>query len=143
MARVWQLLLPYRCHTAATALGSFWVPMTYAIWKVKARDSLAARREPYWGPPLGEGKSLGFRKIDASRGRWIAKLRNHTGHHSRVLGDLTEDFDYDQARDAALRWFKLFDPASPMTATRLKRHARITLKIVASSAAKLAPTTPR
>jgi site-specific recombinase XerD len=83
--------------------------MTYTIWKVKARDSLAARREPYWGPPLGEGKSVGFRKIDPSRGRWIAKLRNHTGHHSRVLGDLTETFDYDQARDAALHWFKLFE----------------------------------
>ena len=83
--------------------------MTHEIWKVKARDSFAARREPYWGPPLGEGKSLGFRKIDASRGRWIAKLRNHTGHHGRVLGGLTESFDYDQARDAALHWFKLFE----------------------------------
>ncbi|HXO63889.1 MAG TPA: hypothetical protein VN882_04255, partial [Steroidobacteraceae bacterium] len=83
--------------------------MTLAIWKVKTRDSITARREPYWGPPLGEGKSLGFRKIDAHRGRWIAKLRNHTGHHSRVLGDLAETFDYDDARDAAFRWFKSFE----------------------------------
>src|SRR5882762_8991999 len=109
MARVWQVLLPYSCHTATTCLRPFWVPMTHEIWKVKARDACAARREPYWGPPLGEGKSLGFRKIDANRGRWIAKLRNHTGHHSRVVGDLTEHFDYDQARDAALQWFKLFE----------------------------------
>lgn len=60
------------------------------IWKVRVRDALAPRREPYWGPPLGEGKSLGLRKIDAAQSRWIAKLRNESGHHSEVLGNLTD-----------------------------------------------------
>jgi hypothetical protein len=43
--------------------------MMVEIWRVRVRESLAARREPYWGPPLGEGKSLGFRKINERRGR--------------------------------------------------------------------------
>jgi integrase len=109
MAAVWQLI----CHTAAIRLrvqDEPWnVAMTLAIWKVKTREALAPRREPYWGPPLGDGKSLGFRKIDGMRGRWIAKLRNHTGHHSRVLGDLSEAFQYDDARGAALSWFRSFE----------------------------------
>jgi hypothetical protein len=83
--------------------------MMVEIWKVKVRESLAARREPYWGPPVGEGKSLGFRKISERRGRWVAKLRNHTGHHSRVIGDLSDTLGYEQARDAALKWFRLFE----------------------------------
>jgi integrase len=84
-------------------------PVTLEIWKVRVRDAVAPRREPYWGPPLGEGKSLGLRKIDAAQSRWIAKLRNESGHHSKVIGDVGADFDFDKARDAALRWFKSFE----------------------------------
>src|SRR5262245_23491340 len=109
MAAVWQRI----CHTTAireNAPTPHETPaMMVEIWKVKVRESLAARREPYWGPPLGEGKSLGFRKINERRSRWIAKLRNHTGHHSRVIGDLCETLGYEEARDAALRWFRLFE----------------------------------
>ena len=82
--------------------------MTLEIWKVRVRDALAPRREPYWGPPLGEGKSLGLRKVDATRVRWIAKLRNESGHHSKVLGDVTPEFDFDRAREAALAWFRSY-----------------------------------
>jgi integrase len=83
--------------------------MTLQIWKVRVRESLSARREPYWGPPLGEGKGLGMRKIDATQSRWIAKLRNDSGHHSKVVGDVTAEFDYEKARDAALRWFRSYE----------------------------------
>jgi hypothetical protein len=34
---------------------------------------------------------------------------NHTGHHSGVLGDLSDTLGYEQARDAALKWFRLFE----------------------------------
>jgi len=36
------------------------------------------------------GKSLGLRKIDAAQSRWIATLRNESGRHSEVLGNLTD-----------------------------------------------------
>ena len=83
--------------------------MTLQIWKVRVRDALVPRREPYWGPPLGEGKSLGLRKVSAAQSRWIAKLRNESGHHSKVLGNLTDGFDYDRARDAAAQWVKAYE----------------------------------
>jgi hypothetical protein len=83
--------------------------MTLQIWKVRVRDALVPRREPYWGPPLGEGKSLGLRKVSAAQSRWIAKLRNESGHHSKVLGNLTDGCDYDKARDAAAQWFKAYE----------------------------------
>jgi hypothetical protein len=54
------------------------------------------------------GKSLGLRKVDATRIRWIAKLRNHSGHHSTVLGDVTAEFDFERAREAALVWFRSY-----------------------------------
>ncbi len=112
MAAVWQDI----CHIAAIRVSPtpLMVPApeaevdTQQIWKVRVRDALAPRREPYWGPPPGEGKSLGLRKVDATRSRWIAKLRNETGHHSKVLGDVTLDFDYEGAREAALAWFKSY-----------------------------------
>jgi hypothetical protein len=107
MAAVWQVI----CHTAAIRMGT--LPREHGddFCDLEDKDPGRACRAPraLLGPPLGEGKSLGFRKIDAQRGRWIAKLRNHTGHHSRVLGDASEIFDYDDAREAALRWFKSFE----------------------------------
>ena len=51
--------LPYRCHTGPR-FGKSGTSVTFEIWKVRVRDALAPRREPYWGPPLGEGKSLDF-----------------------------------------------------------------------------------
>lgn len=83
--------------------------LAISIWQVKARNALPARKEPYWGPPLGEGKSLGFRKIDERRGRWVAKLRDYTGHHEAVLGHVTDQFGYDQAREAAVKWFNSYE----------------------------------
>ncbi len=83
--------------------------MALEIWKVKVRNPLPPRDEPYWGPPLGKGKSLGIRKLKLGDDRWIAKLRDHTGHHKKALGQVTEDFDYDKAREAACEWFKTYE----------------------------------
>lgn len=60
------------------------------------------------GSSLGQGKALGLRKVDATRSRWIAKFRNESGHHSRVLGDLSVEFDFERAREAALAWCKSY-----------------------------------
>jgi integrase len=83
--------------------------MALEIWKIRVRNALMPRDEPYWGPPLGKGKSLGFRQLDGAPPRWIAKLRDHTGHHKKSLGQITEDFNYDRAREAALSWFKSYE----------------------------------
>lgn len=98
--------------------------MTLQIWKVRVRDALVPRREPYWGPPLGEGKSLGLRKVDGTPSRWIAKLRNESGHHSKVLGDLTEEFDFDRAREAALTWFKSYESGVTDSAYTVEQACR-------------------
>ncbi len=84
--------------------------MALEIHKARVRDHLQPRREPYWGAPLGRGQVIGFRKIDANRGSWIARKRNETGHKVyKSLGYVSADFDYEKARVAALAWFEARD----------------------------------
>jgi site-specific recombinase XerD len=84
--------------------------MAYELHKVRVRQALQPRREPYWGAPLARGRVLGFRRIDAVTGSWVARMRNETGHKVyKALGYLTERFDYEKARDAALNWFRAQD----------------------------------
>ena len=43
--------------------------MAHELHKVRIRDALKPRREPYWGADrFGRGRALGYRKIDAERG---------------------------------------------------------------------------
>lgn len=80
--------------------------MAHELHKVRVRTALKPRREPYWGPPLGRGRVLGFRKIDADIGSWIARMRNETGHKVyKALGYCSDAFDYEAARVAAVNWF--------------------------------------
>jgi integrase len=84
--------------------------MAHEVHKARVRQALDARREPYWGAPLGRGYVLGFRKIDAERGSWIARKRDETGHKVyKSLGYVSADFDYEKARVAALAWFEARD----------------------------------
>src|SRR5438045_2388776 len=84
--------------------------MAHELHKVRVRQSLQPRREPYWGAPLARGRVLGFRRIDAETGSWVARMRNETGHQVyKALGYLTERFDYEKAREAALTWFRAQD----------------------------------
>lgn len=92
--------------------------MAREIHKAKVRQALPPRREPYWGAPLGRGWVLGFRKIDAGRGSWIARKRDETGHKVyKSLGyvsgmaapGLVDVLDEDGARKAALAWFDARD----------------------------------
>jgi integrase len=84
--------------------------MAYQLHKVGVRKALQPRREPYWGAPIGRGRVLGFRKIDASSGSWIARMRDETGHKVyKALGFVTESLDYEAARTAALAWFTAQD----------------------------------
>ena len=84
--------------------------MAREIHKAKVRQALPPRREPYWGAPLGRGQALGFRKIDAERGSWIARKRDETGHKVyKSLGYVTPEFDYEDARKAAATWLEARD----------------------------------
>ncbi|MHB1813427.1 MAG: tyrosine-type recombinase/integrase [Steroidobacteraceae bacterium] len=85
--------------------------MSKAIHKVSVRDKLAPRREPYWAAPLEPGRFLGFRKIDALRGSWVARARTEDGKGQRycALGELTPTFGYDAAVKAARTWFAALD----------------------------------
>lgn len=84
--------------------------MAHELHKVRVRTALKPRREPYWGPPLARGRALGFRKIDAQTGTWIARMRNETGHKEyKALGYFSDTFDYEKAREVALRWFNQQD----------------------------------
>lgn len=80
--------------------------MSHDLHKVRVRTALTPRREPYWAAPLGRGRTLGFRKIGATTGSWVARMRNETGHKVyKALGYASEAFDWDAAREAALAWF--------------------------------------
>ncbi|HJS89803.1 MAG TPA: hypothetical protein VJ738_07540 [Steroidobacteraceae bacterium] len=84
--------------------------MSEHIHKISIRDKLKPRREPYWAAPLGTGRFIGYRKIDAERGSWIARARNEDGTQQyKSLGASTTAFDYDAAAKAAQEWFASLD----------------------------------
>lgn len=84
--------------------------MSQQLHKVSVRKALDARREPYWAAPIAPGRFLGFRKIDAERGSWIARARTEDDRQQyRALGALTAKFDYDAAVAAAREWFAELD----------------------------------
>jgi len=75
------------------------------IHKVKVRAALKPRREPYWGVPLELNRSLGYRKIDAQRGSWVARRKDEGKCSYKALGAESEAFGYQEAKEAASRWF--------------------------------------
>jgi integrase len=84
--------------------------MAQQIHSVRVRTGLEPRREPYWGTPIEKGRYLGFRKLDAATGTWIARLRDDDGRQRyRSLGQATREFDYTRAKKAAEAWFANVD----------------------------------
>ncbi len=84
--------------------------MSHELHKVRVRDALRPRREPYWGAQIERGRYLGLRKIDAQRASWIARLRDDAGmQHYRSLGVLSPIFDFDEAVKAARAYFAEHD----------------------------------
>lgn len=84
--------------------------MSKPIDKAKFRASCRVRTEPYWAAPIRRGQFLGFRKISAQAGSWVARIRieDETGklvQRYQALGDITERFGYDEAQAAAVAWF--------------------------------------
>jgi site-specific recombinase XerD len=84
-----------------------------AIHKIGVRQKLLPRSEPYWGPKLATNQSLGFRKISAISGSWIARLKRDGKRTYQSLGVETESFGFDQAHAAALAWFEGAERIAP------------------------------
>ncbi len=78
--------------------------------KVKNRDALEPRREPYWHK-ISQSNHLGFRKINKnSKGTWLARAYdNHTTKKpQKSLGDFLDYPDnlrFEMAQRAAQEWF--------------------------------------
>jgi integrase len=81
---------------------------TVDIHKVGVRAALEPRNEPYWRT-LAPNQSIGFRKIDANRGSWIARRKANGRRTYEALGDDCKDpgkeFGYAHAKLAAEKWF--------------------------------------
>jgi site-specific recombinase XerD len=81
---------------------------TNRIDTVSARERLKLRREPYW-QRISKGNFLGFRRMTADGGTWIARVDQDTGRSDfRPLGDFSDlpaHQRFDAARKAAEEWF--------------------------------------
>lgn len=72
----------------------------------RGRDALAPRREPYW-QKLSRGRYLGLRKLTSGHAAWVARYRDDEGaQHYSALGEASESFGFDQAKDAAESWMR-------------------------------------
>lgn len=82
--------------------------MSYPLHLIRTRNDLSARREPYWGPPVGQGRYLGFRKSKNGTGTWIARRRSEDNRSQKYksLGQCTSAFDFNAARKRAEVWFR-------------------------------------
>jgi hypothetical protein len=79
---------------------------------------------------MAPGRFLGFRKIDAQRGSWIARARTQDHRQQyNALGALTDTFDYDAACKAAHDWFASLDAGvvakGPYTVESARRPRRL------------------
>ncbi len=78
-----------------------------------ARAKLKPRREPYWCS-LAPGRALGYRRIGAQGGTWIAKLRiAGAGRWTHAVGPADDVLDaggdvlaFAQAQERARAWFE-------------------------------------
>jgi len=76
-----------------------------AIDKARVRNSLAPRREPYWGAPLARGLFIGFRRLDQG-GTWIARKRDEDGAQRYHSIGHADSMPYEDAVKAAHAWAK-------------------------------------
>jgi integrase len=87
--------------------------MSLELHKVRVRAAFKVRPHPYWGPAIADDLAVGFRKISAEQGTWIARMRSAETEGPRYLfkslGLVTAENDYEAARAEALSWRKARD----------------------------------
>lgn len=94
--------------------------MTPRIDTVTARSRLKPRREPYWAK-LSGGRHLGFRRMTATGGTWVARYWDPSQYkkYNKALGALAgtpPHAQYDVARRLAEEWFADLDNGGTTTA---------------------------
>jgi integrase len=83
---------------------------SHQLHKISVLKALDTRAAPYWAAPIARGRFVGYRKIAADRGSWIARMRGADGKQKyQSLGWATAAFDFDHAKVAAAEWFELQD----------------------------------
>jgi integrase len=83
---------------------------SHQLHKISVLKALPPRPAPHWAAPIARGRFVGYRKIAADKGTWIARMRGPDGKQKyQSLGWATEAFDFDHAKAAATEWFKLQD----------------------------------
>lgn len=81
--------------------------MSRDIHLAHVRSRLIPRREPYWGPPIEQGKHIGVRKLANGTCTWIARRYDddQSAYRYKSLGQLSKAFNYNQAKRSADSWF--------------------------------------
>jgi integrase len=80
----------------------------YAIHRAGVRAELTPRDEPYW-KFVKTNCHLGFRRIDADRGSWIARCKRDGKRPQKKLGTDSATYGYEQAEKDAKNWFEDLD----------------------------------
>jgi len=93
-----------------------------AIDKARVRNSLAPRREPYWGVPIERGLFVGFRKLEQG-GTWIARLRDEDGRQRYQSFGHADVVDYEDAAAKARAWRKSLAAGVESTGTETVEDA--------------------
>lgn len=87
----------------------------FEIDKVRVRNRLAVRREPYWGAPIERGLFLGFRKLEGG-GTWIARQRDDDGRQRYQSIGHADSIAHDDAVKIARTWAKAVAAGVDMSA---------------------------
>lgn len=84
----------------------------FALSDVARRLKLRTRYAPYW-QVTEYGRAVGYQSYPSGQSYWVARVRLENGNYRQTRLALTEDtadvgdsgLSFDQARDAAERWF--------------------------------------
>jgi integrase len=99
--------------------------MAAEIHTKRGRDALPVRRDPHWGAPIVPRGVVGYRKLAAGPGSWIARTwdEERGGYAFHALKNVTE---YDEAVKAARVWFDQraagIDDDAPTVATVCREY---------------------
>jgi integrase len=88
--------------------------MGHEIQKASYRKTLKPNPNDVYWRALDKGLAIGFRKLDAERGTWMARRRAEAGegrtgsgsYETKPLGAVTDALDYGAAKALAEAWFK-------------------------------------
>lgn len=113
--------------------------MPTAIQSKTARNALNPRREPYWAR-VETGLFIGYRKLEAGEGTWVARKRLENGRQKyQALGTFEQ---FDQAVKEARNWAKKTDQGVRDFAGTVEAACKAYVQYVEQSKGKAAARDP-